>query len=160
MSLSKQIAKHFSEVYFGGNWTSVNMKQTLQDVTWKQATTKLHSFNTIATLVYHTNYYVDVVSKVLQGQPLNAKDEYSFNHSPILSDDDWQKLLGKCWNDAENFARLIQELPDEQLDKKFTDEKYGNYYRNLHGIIEHTHYHLGQIVLIKKLLNIVAEQKT
>jgi hypothetical protein len=29
-------------------------------------------------------------------------------------------------------------------------EKYGNYYRNIHGIIEHIHYHLGQIVLIEK----------
>jgi len=32
------------------------------------------------------------------------------------------------------------------------EEKYGNYYRNFHGIIEHCHYHLGQIVLIKKML--------
>ena len=39
----------------------------------------------------------------------------------------------------------------------FADEKYGHYYRNLHGIIEHTHYHLGQIVLIKKLLQQQAE---
>ena len=31
-------------------------------------------------------------------------------------------------------------------------EKYGNYFRNLTGIIEHLHYHLGQIVLIKKLI--------
>ena len=31
-------------------------------------------------------------------------------------------------------------------------EKYGTYYRNFHGLIEHAHYHLGQIVLIKKLV--------
>ena len=30
---------------------------------------------------------------------------------------------------------------------------HGNYYRNLHSIIEHTYYHLGQISLIKKILN-------
>jgi hypothetical protein len=44
-------------------------------------------------------------------------------------------------------------LPESKLAETFSDEKYGNYYRNIHGIIEHTHYHLGQIVLIKKILS-------
>jgi len=38
------------------------------------------------------------------------------------------------------------------LTDDFTDEKYGTYQRNLIGILEHSYYHLGQIVLIKKLL--------
>jgi hypothetical protein len=60
--------------------------------------------------------------------------------------------LNKTWEEAENFATLIEQLPESRLWETFTDEKYGHYYRNIHGIIEHTHYHLGQIVLIKKLL--------
>jgi hypothetical protein len=152
MNLTEQIAKHFREVHFGGNWTSVNMKQSLVDVDWQQATTKVDSLNTIAALVYHTNYYVSAVSKVLQGEPLTAKDKYSFDLAPILSQEDWERLLNKTWDDAENFAALVEQLPEARLEETFTDEKYGNYYRNLHGIIEHTHYHLGQIVLVKKLL--------
>lgn len=152
MNLTTQIAKHFRDVHFGGNWTSVNLKESLKDITWQQATTKVYSFNTIATLVYHINYYVSAVLKVLQGEPLNAKDEYSFNHPPILSGEDWERLLDKAWADAEHFATLIEQLPDSKLEENFTEEKYGNYYRNIHGIIEHTHYHLGQIVLIKKIL--------
>ncbi|MFA6060261.1 MAG: DinB family protein [Taibaiella sp.] len=152
MNTTTQIAKHFREVHFGGNWTSVNLKESLAGVTWQQATTKVYSFNTIATLVYHINYYVSAVLKVLQGEQLNAKDEYSFNHPPILSTKDWEQLLDKTWADAEQFATLIEQLPDSKLEEDFTDKKYGNYYRNIHGIIEHTHYHLGQIVLIKKIL--------
>lgn len=152
MKLTEQIAKQFREVHFGGNWTAVNMKETLADVRWEQATTKVYSFNTIATLVFHTNYYVHVVLKVLQGEPLNAKDTYSFDLPPIQSQEDWENLLHKTWDEAEKFAALVEKLPDSKLSETFTDEKYGNYYRNLHGIIEHTHYHLGQIVLIKKLL--------
>lgn len=153
MNVTGQIAKHLSDVHFGGNWTSVNLKESLADVTWQQATTKVYSFNTIATLVYHMNYYVSAVLKVLQGESLNAKDIYSFDHPPVLSADDWQRLLDKVWTDAEDFAVLIEQLPEDKLGADFTDEKYGNYYRNLHGIIEHIHYHLGQIVLIKKLLH-------
>ncbi len=152
MSLTAQIAKHFRELYFGGNWTSSNLKEHLADVTWEQATTKVYSFNTIATLVFHINYYVSAVLKVLQGEPLNASDKFSFDHPLILSKEDWQKLLDKTWTDGEKFASLIEQLPESKLWEDFSDNKYGNYYRNLQGIIEHTHYHLGQIVLIKKIL--------
>jgi len=152
MILTEQIAKHFREVHFGGNWTSVNLKETLAGITWQQATTQVYSFNTIAALVYHMNYYVSAVLKVLQGEPLDASDKFSFDHPPILSREDWEKLLNKIWADAENFASLIRELPENKLGEIFSDEKYGSYYRNIHGIIEHCHYHLGQIILIKKLL--------
>lgn len=152
MNVTAQIAKHFRDLHFGGNWTAVNLKATLADVGWQQATTRVYDFNTIATLVYHTNYYVGVVTKVLAGKPLDAKDKYSFELPPIQSKEDWEKLLEKTWKEAESFAQLIERFPDNRLEETFIHEKYGNYYRNFHGIIEHTHYHLGQIVLIKKIL--------
>jgi hypothetical protein len=147
-----QLARHFREIHFGGNWTSSNLKDNLADLTWQQATTQVYTLNTIAALVFHMNYYIDAVLKVLQGEPLNAHDKYSFDHPPILSQEDWNGLLDKSWRDAENFACLIEQLPEHKLWETFLDEKYGNYYRNIHGIIEHSHYHLGQIVLIKKIL--------
>lgn len=153
MTLIKQIAKHFRDVHFGGNWTSVNLKDTLTDVTWQQAVTPVHNLNTIAVLVFHVNYYVSAVLKVLEGEPLNASDKYSFDLPAITSEDDWQKLVTKALTEAELFAQQIERLDELKLFEDFTDPKYGNYYRNLHGIIEHTHYHLGQISLIKKILN-------
>lgn len=152
MNHSKQIAAHFKEVFFGGNWTSVNMKDSLAGITWQQATTQVHSLNTIAKLVFHINYYVSAVLNVLQGESLNAHDKYSFDVAPIHSDADWDNLLTKTWRDAENFADLVEQLPESILWEDFSGKKYGNYYRNLHGVIEHTHYHLGQIILVKKII--------
>lgn len=152
MNLPQQTAKHFRDVHFAGNWTSVNLKETLADISWQQAVTKIHDLNTIAALVYHINYYVSAVLKVLQGEPLKASDKFSFDLPQIQSEADWENLLNKTWSDAENFTKLLEQLPESRFDEIFTDEKYGNYYRNMHGIIEHTHYHLGQIVIIKKIL--------
>ena len=152
MTIQQQIAKQLRDVHFGGNWTAVNLKEQLSGVDWQQATTKVYSFNTIAILVYHMNYYIDVVSRVLQGKPLDGKDKDSFNLPPIQSEDDWQRLLNKVWNDAEQFATLIEQMPDAQLFEPFATGKYGNVYRNITGIIEHMHYHLGQIVLIRKMI--------
>ncbi len=152
MNLTAQIARHLREIHFGGNWTYSNLKDHLTDVTWQQASRQVYSFNTIAALTYHMNYFVSAVLKVLQGGSLDAKDKYSFDHPPIQSQEDWEKLLDKTWTDAENIARLIEQLPESKLWEIFSEEKYGNYYRNIHGIIEHIHYHLGQIVLIKKII--------
>ena len=153
MNLPAQIAKLFKDLYYGGNWTSVNVKGTLINITWQQATTKLESFNTIAALVYHMNYYVSALIKVLRSETLDARDKYSFDHPPISSEEDWEDLLNKIWADAETFASLVENLPEDKLWEDFWGDKYGNYYRNIHGVIEHTHYHLGQIVLIKKMLS-------
>lgn len=152
MSLSKQTAKHLRDVYFGGNWTTSNLKEQIADVTWQQATTQIYDLNTIATLVYHMTYYVREVTKVLLGGPLEARDKYSFEHPPIQSQEDWDAMLDNIWKEAEIFAQLIEQLPESRLLEDFSDAKYGNYYRNLHGIIEHLHYHLGQVVVIKKIL--------
>ena len=153
MNLPAQISKLFRDLYYGGNWTSVNVKETLANVTWQQATTKLDSFNTIAALVYHINYYVSALIKVLRAESLDAHDKYSFDHPPILSEKDWEDLLNKTLADAGTFASLVEQLPESKLWEDFWGNKYGNYYRNIHGVIEHTHYHLGQIVLIKKMLS-------
>lgn len=152
MNLTTQIAKQFRDMYFGGNWTASSLKEHLADTSWQQATTKVYSFNTIATLVFHMNYYVGVVMEVLRGNPLNASDKYSFDHPTILSREDWEKLLDKTWREAESFAVLIEQIQESKLWEDFSENKYGNYYRNICGIIEHIHYHLGQIVLIKKII--------
>jgi DinB superfamily len=152
MQITTQIAKSFRAVYLGGNWTGVDFKTTLADVTWQQATTRVQSFNTIATLVFHINYYVQIIIRVLEGGPLEGNDKLSFEHSPITSHEDWQQLLDKFFSDAETCAQLMEQFPDNQLFDTFFVEKYGDYYRNLSGVGEHCHYHLGQIVLIKKML--------
>jgi hypothetical protein len=58
--------------------------------------------------------------------------------------------------DGESFTYLVGQLPEAQLWETFSEEKHSNYYRNIQGVIEHTHYHLGQIAIIKKIL---AERK-
>lgn len=152
MELSVQIAKHLREVIFGGNWTTSSLNDHLKDVTIQEATTRVHEINSIASLIFHIDYYFDAVLKVLQGGPLQAHDKFSFAMPAIHTTSDWKKLLDKIWTDAENLADLIESFPDNRLGENFTDPKYGSYYRNFHGIIEHAHYHLGQIVIAKKII--------
>ena len=153
MNLAKQIANQFREVYLNGTWiANTNLKAELSAVSWEQATTRVGSLNTIAMLAFHINYYVAGILEVLEGGALNIRDKYSFDMSPIESQADWEQLLDKMWRDGEKFADLVEQMPDEKLEEGFVDDKYGNYYRNLLAMIEHSYYHLGQIVLVKKIL--------
>ncbi|MGZ3951918.1 MAG: DinB family protein [Flavisolibacter sp.] len=152
MALSSEIAKTVRSLYQGGNYTGVNFKETLANIDWQQARKKVQSFNTIAALVYHINYYVVAVSNVLRGEPLNASDQYSFDHPTVESAEDWERLLNRFWTDGEEFAKLVERFPEDKFSEPFLDGKYGSSYRNIAGVIEHAHYHLGQIVLVKKLV--------
>ena len=153
MNTTSQLAKHLRDVYFGGNWTVTHLKSALKGITWQQATTKVYDFNTIATLTFHIHYFVGVASKVLDEGVLEGNDKLSFMHPPINSQQDWETFLEQVFIAAEKFSTLIAQLPDDKLSNDFTDEKYCSYFRNILGIIEHTHYHLGQIALLKKLVS-------
>jgi len=153
MHSTTQIANRFREVLLNGTWVAgTNFKDQLSDVSWQIATTKLGDLNTIAALTFHIDYYIAGIVNVLEGGSLDIRDKYSFDLPPVESQEDWENLLNKMWSDAEKFADMVEAMPEEKLSAVFTDEKYGNYQRNIDAMIEHSYYHLGQIVLIKKIL--------
>jgi len=152
MQIAQQVAKHFREVYFGGNWTSVNLKDVLSGLSWQDATRSVYSANSIAALVFHMNYFVSAVLNVMKGGKLDAHDKFSFDLPPVNSQADWEQLLEKTFNDAAEFATLAGQMPDDRLVKDFAGSKYGSFFRNILGIIEHNHYHLGQIVILRKII--------
>ena len=152
MTISSQIAKQIREVLLNGTWVATNYNVQLSDVNWVQATTKVQDLNTIAILAFHIDYYLEGLIQVLRGGTLDIKDKYSYDAPPITSQTDWENRLQKLFRDAETFANLIEHMTDEALMQPFVEEKYGNNYINLQAMIEHCYYHLGQIVLIKKLL--------
>ena len=90
--------------------------------------------------------------QVFAGGTLDIKDKYSFDFPPIISKAQWETFLQQFWKDAETFALQVEQLSEEQLNVDFTNPNYGSYYRNIDGMIEHSYYHLGQIILINKLI--------
>lgn len=153
MKSTTAIAGRFREVVLNGTWiANTNFKDQLMGTGWELATTKVHSLNSIAALTFHVHYYIAGLIQVLEGGPLDIKDVYSFDMPPVQSRDDWEKLLKQFLDDAEKFARLTEQMPEQQLMQIFVDEKYGTYQRNIEAMIEHSYYHLGQIVLIKKIV--------
>jgi hypothetical protein len=154
MNQPTQMASRFREVILNGTWiANTNFKDQLLDSDWETVTTKINDLNTIAVLAQHIHYYIAGIATVFKGGTLDIRDKYSFDFAPIETQEQWETFLSKFWNDSEEFASLIEQMPERKLDEAFVDEKYGTYRRNIDGMIEHCYYHLGQIVLIKKMLS-------
>lgn len=152
METTSLLARHLSEFVNGKNLTGSYLKQHLEDITMLEATRKVGDLNTIAALTFHINYYIKALIKVLEGGPLEAKDSLSFTFPPITKEETWNSLQLEIYDNTQRFAALVNSLPKAKLKAIFVKEIYGSYERNIIGLSEHSHYHLGQIVLLKKLI--------
>ena len=121
-------------------------------ITLQQANHKIEGFNTIAVLMFHINYYVEGILPVFDGGDLEIRDKYSFDAPEFTSEKQWEEYKTKVLKNADVLADKINQFDDTIINQSFVEEKYGTYYRNLNGTIEHTYYHLGQIVILKKLI--------
>lgn len=153
MNHSKQLANRLREVILNGTWiANTNFKHQLENLDWQIACKPIENLNTIALLAQHIHYYISGILNVFESGTLEIRDKYSFDFPPLQSQNEWNAFLEKFWMDTEKLAVQIETLSDENLNLDFVDEKYGNYFRNIDAMIEHSYYHLGQIVLVKKML--------
>lgn len=151
MKLNNYLANRLKEIFIEGKWVlGTNFKEQIMDLDWIQATQRIDDFNTIADLTFHIDYYIAGVAKVLEGGALDIRDKFSFDSPPIKSEQDWQNLINKFCTDSEKFIELVENMSEENILADFVNKQYGTYYRNIDAMIEHTCYHLGQIMLIKK----------
>jgi uncharacterized damage-inducible protein DinB len=148
------LAKRFQDVILNNSWVANNsFKNQLSDLPLEKALYKLGTLHTIASLAQHVHYYIAGILNVLNGGNLEIKDAFSFDFNPINTEEDWQNVLAVFWADAEEFALKVAALPEEKLSDIFVKEEYGTYHFNINTLIEHSYYHLGQIVLLKKLIS-------
>jgi len=153
MENSKELATRFREVVLDGKWiANTNYKEQLADLSKVEATYQVADLNTIAALTFHINYYIAGINKVFEGGDLEIRDKYSFDLPEMVSEEEWQLLVDTLVSNAESFYVHVKNLTEAQLDSSFVKADYGNYRRNIEGVIEHSYYHLGQLVILKKLV--------
>jgi uncharacterized damage-inducible protein DinB len=150
-------ANRLREVYLDGRWiANTNYKDQLLSVNREQAVQKIGDLNTIAALTYHINYYLEGILNVFNGGQLEISDQYSFDLPPIETDADWESLVQSLLDHAGKFADAVATMDDQLFDQVFVDKKYDTYLRNIQGVLEHSYYHLGQIVVIRKLISVAS----
>lgn len=146
-----QIAAMFLDTLEGNNWTGITIQHALLDVTREEA---VHRFSgshlNIAELVAHLNCWNKVMLERLDGQNFQPSPEEDFPRIDRLSESQWEELKLGFYRSFHLLAGKLENKDDAILDEPMFEGASGAY-RNLHGQVAHLHYHLGQIVLLKKL---------
>ena len=153
MTRNTYLAGRIREVLLNGRWiANTHFQEQVLCTSWEQAVAQVGELNTIAALTYHINYYLDGILRAMETGVLDIRDKYSFDLPPIRSAAEWDALVRQFLQNAESFAEAVGRMEDAALDLPFIDEKYGSTLRNIEGVIEHSYYHLGQVVLLRKML--------
>jgi len=149
MNIAPLVAQHVAEVVHG-NWTDIFLDDVIADITYEEAITRPPGItNNIAMLLYHITFYNDVVRMRVTGEKATVGADNGFAVE-INNDADWQQLKANALASFTKLADAAKALTDEKLFEQ--PAKGSTLYKNLHGVAEHGHYHLGEIVLLKKII--------
>lgn len=153
MKIRHQLAQHLIDVHRGNNWTEVCITDILKDVSWVQASIiPPFSPNSIAMLLHHITYWNRIVMQRAMGQTPEINPENGMNAPVLKSDVDWQQLQIDNLHSCEELANIIEGYDPGNILSPILPG-HSSAYRNFQGQVEHIHYHLGQIQMIKKFLN-------
>ncbi|WP_289662334.1 DinB family protein [Flavobacterium panacagri] len=153
MSESKRISNLYQSIYNGNPWLEVNLANTLKNVTAEQAYKKANpNLNTIWEIVNHLIQWRRNILERMQGEVIVTPDHNYF--VPVLDPSEvaWEQSLQTLAKSQESWNTFFESFDDEDLAKIYVNNGH-TYYEHIHGIIQHDVYHLGQIVILKKLLN-------
>lgn len=152
MNIAEHIARHLRDVYAGQNWTEVNLQTTLEDVSYEEASEVTPaSVNTIAGLVHHLTFWNRVIAQRIAGMKVEMPESNGYDNAALNDPATWHNLKKECFQSGNALAAAIEQLTAEQLEQEILPG-YPTAYKSLQGCVEHVHYHLGQIVILKQLL--------
>lgn len=158
MNIPEAIARHVLDAHEGNNWTEVDLVHTLQDITLAEAVARtLASPNTIAGLVRHLTFWNRVMARRAHGLPTEVGPANGFDGPELRTEADWAELQADNLRSAHELAAAIRSFDASRLEAAILPD-YGSAYKNLQGTVEHIHYHLGQVVLLKNLVRRLNEQ--
>jgi uncharacterized damage-inducible protein DinB len=138
--------------YDGSPWLDVNIADHLNGITHLEANQNIGDCNSIWQLTYHMMHWRKQNMKRIRGH--NAPAPY---HNFIIEIGDtsakaWEKLKADFRKTHILFIEFLATFDEADYDKIYAPNGH-TYYEHIQGILVHDAYHLGQIVLLRKLIH-------
>ncbi len=151
MSTCNRIADQFAKLFEGDSWIDVNIISTLSTVSAQQAAKKfLGISNSLWEIVNHMIGWREAIFKKVMGENISSPDNNFFETITDTSDKAWQETLKRIMASQHMWMKMLEAMNDDQLDEILQPDNQTKYHL-IEGILQHDAYHLGQIVLLKKL---------
>ncbi|MEO6732623.1 MAG: DinB family protein [Ferruginibacter sp.] len=150
MKETNRIEELIEDIYDGEPWLDVTLAGTLKNISASDAAKKvaLH-WNSIWEIVVHIIAWRQTQLKRVQGNFIPSPPDNYFEPVQDQSELAWQNMLKQLKDSQQQWLDFLQKMNDDDLNKTYAGN-HASYYKNIHGLIQHDAYHLGQIVLLAK----------
>ncbi len=139
------------QTFNGTPWYGPALMDILPTLTPKQAQLRLPNSHNIAELVAHMCTWREFVIQKLHGNTeFDVTHDMNFPGINSITEKEWQALLDRLQKSQTELLQVLERCADDKLSEMVSGRSY-NFDIMLHGIIHHDLYHLGQIVLLRKL---------
>lgn len=150
MITAKQLAADLQALHSGDCWIGYNATEILEGITREMALIKAcESGNSIWQIVNHISFWRGVVAKRLSEKRVVVQDQNGMEPPSSVNAVAWEQTLKRFNASFELLYAAIAGFDDKDLFNTPGDN--GTYYYNITGCLQHDAFHLGQIMLLKKL---------
>ncbi|HEX8557688.1 MAG TPA: DinB family protein [Pyrinomonadaceae bacterium] len=151
----ERIAEQLRRAHEGGAWHGPALEELLEGLTAGQAALRpVEGAHSVWELAAHVEAWERAVLRRLGGDPAAIYDTAEDWPAPAdAAEDDWRAMRSRL---AETYAALreaVLALDDALLDEPIL-AGMSTRYVSLHGAIQHTLYHAGQMALVRKALGL------
>ena len=150
MTEIERIIDQLNRAFVGEAWHGPAVIEILEGITAQQAATyPLAGGHSIWELALHITSWTRAGSRRLQGDRAQLTDVENFPPVTDSGERAWEEARKSIKLACEELRGAILLLDDSQLDQPII-EGMSSIYVTLHGVIQHSLYHAGQIAILKK----------
>lgn len=142
----------FEDLYDGEPWLGVNMMSNLSKISASQAAARpLENCNTIWEITQHMILWRENVLERLHDKVLMSPEDNYIEKVLDTSSGAWKAVLQELKKSQQDWKAYLENVREEELNKVYGPNNQ-DYYKHIHGILQHDAYHLGQIILLLKFV--------
>jgi uncharacterized damage-inducible protein DinB len=160
MSEVERIRNQFERAFDGEAWHGPSVLSLLDGVSAEQAAAHpIPGAHSIWELTLHIAAWEDACRRRLEGDPAQLADDENFPPITDMSESAWKAAKRRLIDVHKRLLDAIATTDDSRLDQPIMDSgeiPFSSAYVTLHGGVQHSLYHAGQIAILKKAIEGVA----
>ncbi|HEU4766907.1 MAG TPA: DinB family protein [Pyrinomonadaceae bacterium] len=156
MSEVNRIRDQFERAFNGDAWHGPPVLALLDGVTAEQAAAHpIPGAHSIWELTLHIAAWEDACRRRLEGDPAQLVDDENFPPISEVSESAWENTKQRLVEVHRRLLDAISATDDSRLDQPIINSAeipFSSAYVTLHGGVQHSLYHAGQIAILKKAI--------
>jgi hypothetical protein len=138
----------------GDAWHGPSVSEVIESFEASDTATRLHAKgHSACELLSHTAVWLEVAVRRINGDRAHLSEAEDWPAAAgSATKDAWDEATARLHAAHESLQDLLDTIEDARLDETVTGQRYSIYHM-LHGAIQHSLYHAGQMMLISRTLD-------